>query len=90
MIQRPSVGRVVLVTVHPTTNNGAPEAPAIITRVWSDLLINVHVFLDGGRSMPLTSIPLHPDLDSLNTAAVTREPEQQAYQYTAAYWPPRI
>jgi hypothetical protein len=43
-VQKPSVGRIVLVPMDPGTNNGAEVAPAIVTQVWSDDLINVRVF----------------------------------------------
>jgi hypothetical protein len=42
----PSVGDVVLVPMDPADNNGATEAPAIITRVWSKTTVNVRVLAD--------------------------------------------
>lgn len=44
--QKPSLGRIVLVPVIPTLNNGESTAPAVITRVWSDDMVNVRVFGD--------------------------------------------
>ncbi|MEU0039096.1 hypothetical protein [Streptomyces sp. NPDC006333] len=46
----PSVGRIVRVPMNPTTNNGASEAPAIITRVWNDTTVNVRILADAAPS----------------------------------------
>jgi hypothetical protein len=94
MSQRPSVGRIVLVTVEPTTNNGADVAPALITRVWSDSLVNVQVFRDAGHGgQAATSVPLYDDRAALDAAKAERDnaalPHALALTYTAAYWPPR-
>jgi hypothetical protein len=42
----PDVGDVVLVPMDPETNNGASEAPAVVTRVWSAATVNVRVLAD--------------------------------------------
>lgn len=83
--QKPSLGRVVLVLVEPTTNNGSDTAPATVTRVWSEQqdgswLVNVKVALDSVSDRWLTSIPLFGT-------------EDDARAYTgpnAAFWPPRV
>lgn len=93
MSQKPSVGRIVLATVHPTTNNGTDIAPAVITRVWGDGLVNVQIFRDGASgSHPATSIGLYPNRKELDAAKARRDTEQPHLAdttFTAAYWPPR-
>ncbi len=76
-MQKPSLGRVVLVQVDPTMNNGSDEAHATITRVWSDTMVNVRVTLDA-FSLPLwmSSVTLHE-----------QKPEDASH---AAWWPPRV
>lgn len=75
---KPSVGRIVHVLVDPALNNGSDVAPAIITRVWSDAMVNVKVFLDSeGADLCQTSVNLHPEQP--DDPAITR----------AAWWPPR-
>jgi hypothetical protein len=78
---KPSVGRIVLVTVHPRDNNGAEAAPAVITRVWNDHLVNLRVLSDGPSTSWLTSVHLYDSRDELDEAAT-------GAWYTAAYWPP--
>lgn len=76
---KPSLGRIVIVPMNPATNNGADEAPAIITRVWSDTMINVRVFSDTGTGdsvMSKTSLNLHDE-----------KPEFPGHD---AWWPPRV
>jgi hypothetical protein len=60
---KPSVGRIVLVFADPKLNNGADEAPAIITRVFSDTCVNVTVFPDATTPYPRTSVNLHATRD---------------------------
>lgn len=68
-MQTPSIGRVVV--YHLTAaeqrascvyggaarplNNGADVAPAVIVRVFSDTLVNLHVMLDGPETLWVTS-----------------------------------
>ena len=76
---KPSLGRIVLVPVEPVTNNGSDVAVGIITRVWSDTMVNLRVFLDtesASRSMP--SVHLYPTAE--DAAGDTR----------SCYWPPRV
>lgn len=89
-MQKPSLGRIVIVgNLDPAQNNGATEAPAVITRVWPESpegvwTINVRVLLDTFSLPPsLTSIRLYNDLD----AATPTLAETPAH---AAYWPPRV
>ncbi len=73
---KPSKGRIVFVTVDPATNNGSNEAPAVITAVWSDTIINVKVLNDGPDNEWKTSVTLHEE-----------KPEDARH---AAWWPPRV
>jgi len=76
---KPSLGRVVLARVNPAENNGSDVAPAIITRVWSDVLVNVRVLLDGEGILWRTSVALCADEES------ARRPAAGGH---AVYWPP--
>lgn len=78
-MQKPSLGRVVLVPMDPAANNGAEVAPAIITRVWSDTCVNVRVLADGPDTPLRTSVTHIEDLADL-------EPGQR-HCWT---WPPRV
>lgn len=80
-MQKPSLGQVVLVAVDPATNNGAGIAPAIVTRVWSDTVVNVRVLLDSDglqwrTSLTRSDLPLE-DLDT-------------DVRLARWVWPPRI
>ena len=93
-MQKPSLGRVVIALVDPATNNGADEAPAIITRVWSDTIVNARVLLDGDQTPWKTSISLHPDREAVD-AARSKVAEDSgialsAVRMHAAFWPPRV
>lgn len=73
----PSMGRIVMVNADPDENNGADQAPAVITRVWSDTLVNVRVFLDADTTPEWrTSVKLHD-----------ARPETVGHD---AWWPPRV
>lgn len=92
--QTPSVGRIVHVTVHPHANNGADVAPALITRVWSDRLVNVSVHLDGHNgTVAKTSVDLYADrqaADSAWAARVAENPHLADITPTLAFWPPKV
>lgn len=94
---KPTIGRVVLALVDPATNNGSDVAPAIITRVFSDTIVNVRVLLDGPDVPWKTSISLHDDRDAVDAAKAQREAEladrggpHAPIVMHAAYWPPRV
>lgn len=97
-MQTPSVGRIVLVTVEPTRNNGSDVAPAVITRVWSDTLINVRALPDGyGTEVPaFTSVRLFATREELDVARESKRAEWEAVGNSGspipngAYWPPRV
>lgn len=74
--QKPSLARMVIVSVDPAKNNGSDEAPAIITRVWNDTLVNVKVLNDSPNNEWKTSVTLHAE-----------KPENAQH---AAWWPPRV
>jgi len=82
MTMIPSLGRIVLVPCDPQVNNGATIAPAVITRVWSDKMINVRVFGDNRNDTPaLTSVELVEELPTYN-------PTGEGMHVWA--WPPRV
>lgn len=75
---QPSIGRIVLVLVEPQQNNGSDVAPAMITRVWNDTMINVKVLLDGPGDAWQGSVTLYAERPT--DESLTR----------AAWWPPRV
>jgi hypothetical protein len=86
---KPSLGRIVLAYCDPAYNNGLPTCPAVITRVWSEDLVNLRLIPDSDAPMySRTSVKLMAD-------------EETAREYVAglsgfnvapavAYWPPRV
>lgn len=74
---KPSIGRIVHVIADPTKNNGSDVAAAVITRVWTDTMINVKVLTDGPQDYWQTSIDLHDE-----------RPQDDSIK-RAAWWPPR-
>ena len=97
---KPSVCRIVEVFTDPYYNNGSDTAPAVITRVWDDGLINVRVLHDGPPVPPehrqdwLTSIPLHESRDAAVISHAAKwehlEPEARPERPFGAFWPPRV
>jgi len=92
----PSPCRMVMVFTDPRYNNGAGTAPAVITRVRDDGLVNVRVLHDGPPVPPehrqdwLTSVPLYES----RLAAEAAHAERWAgigheVPVFAAFWPPR-
>lgn len=74
---KPSIGQIVVVPMDPVMNNGADEAPAMITRVWSDEMVNVRIL--GEQSLHVewrTSVRL-----------LAEKPEVPGHD---AWWPPRV
>lgn len=82
--QLPSLGRIVLIPMDPALNNGALEAPAVITRVWNDSVINVRVLSDSDRADAewRTSLQYVDSVDTLD-----RDDPARLYRWS---WPPRI
>lgn len=92
-MQKPSLGQIVLVPADPALNNGADVAPAMITRVWSDTLVNVRVLLDGHEVPWKTSIPLFAGPDELAEAKARRDAEHPVWTgelFYGAFWPPQV
>lgn len=74
-MQKPSIGRVVIARVDPAQNNGTDLAPAIITRVWNDTLVNLRIFVDTPAA-PLSK-----------TSATLGEDDASG---AMCWWPPRV
>lgn len=87
--QKPSVGRIVIVPVDAINlpSNGSDVAPAIITRVWSDTMVNLQVFLDAGSVVAKTSARLYDDAEAAAAGAPSAE---RPYAELRCYWPPRV
>lgn len=68
-------------------SNGAEVVPAIITRVWSDTLVNVQAFLDSGPVVAKTSVKLY---DTPEAAEAGAPSGSRAYAELRCYWPPRV
>jgi len=81
----PTIGRIVTVLGGTARVNGTDSAPAVITRVWSDELVNVTVLCDAPTTGRHTSITLCPDEESARA-----KPEGQPEAYAVAYWPVRV
>lgn len=79
-MQTPSLGRVVLVPADPKANNGASDAPATITRVWNDHMVNVRVLADGDGV---------PEWRTSVTLCETKEQAAEVGTHVA-WWPPRV
>lgn len=86
---KPSVGRIVLVPVDAlgVPANGADEVPAIITRVWSDTMVNLQVFIDAGTVIAKTSARLYGTAEDAAAGAPSAE---HAFAQLRCYWPPRV
>lgn len=64
-MQTPTIGRIVIAhNVDPAVNNGAAEAPAIITRVWPTPYVNAQVLLDSTSLSWWGSVPLFDSLEA--------------------------
>lgn len=83
---KPTIGRIVLLPLNNdfdrAASNRAEVVPAIITRVWSDTLVNVVALLDGPATAWKTSVQLHAGPDEYAEAVAAGHPH-------GCYWPPR-
>jgi hypothetical protein len=74
MSQTPTLGRIVITAVDPKTNNGATEAAAVISRVWSQnptsgaWLVNLRVLLDQSTVEWKTSVDLYASQEDADQA----------------------
>lgn len=81
---KPSLARMVIAHVDPTMNNGSNEAPAMITRVFSEhpdggWVVNLRVFCDA-FTMPLSATSVR---------LLASQPATGDARHTA-WWPPRV
>lgn len=89
-----SKGRIVHVLVDPAFNGGDDVAPAVITRVWSDEMVNVRLLLDsdpafyGPQGERRTSVPLKESREALDEAQRARSGDEDAAATFGAFWPP--
>lgn len=82
---KPSIGRIVHLIGPHANSNGAGVAPAIITRVWSDEMVNVTAFPDCGGAQPATSVRLVADEEAARAINAAAE-----YPQSIAFWPARV
>lgn len=75
--QKPSQGRVVLVTTPGRTINGQDRHAALITQVWPNDMINVTIFPGSGPPESIGSIHYAAQPDPLGSQ-------------TTWMWPPRV
>lgn len=85
MHQKPSLGGIVLVNAAALgiDNNGGDQAPAVITRVWSDTLVNLRILADSGETPWKTSVLLFQTPEEYAEA-------RDAGKTYGCYWPPRV
>ncbi len=85
--QKPSIGRIVhYVQEKPAQfGTGVLHLPAIITAVWGDACVNLHVFSDGSNSEPdSTNYPRTKWITSTNLD------ESESPAARTWHWPERI
>lgn len=85
-MQTANIGDVVHVVVDPRQNNGSDVAPAMVTRVWNDELVNVRVLLDGPDVLWLTSVKFFGERPAKDDETVGRDTNGVQ---RAAFWPSR-
>ena len=67
----PYPGQPVMVFADPRHANGADEAPAVVTRVWTDAMVSVRIFHDGPcskRCADRATVLLYPSRDDAEAA----------------------
>ena len=65
MTMKPTVGHIVIfreTAWQGDGTNGTRDHPAIVTRVWSDTCVNLHVFFDASAPAPRSSVTQMPVL----------------------------
>lgn len=83
---QPSIGRIVHVIGPDAESNGAKVAPAVITRVWSEDLVNVTIFADGAAPVTRTSVKLYASEDEARGITL----HDHRFPPNQAFWPPRV
>jgi hypothetical protein len=79
---KPTVARTVLIVGGVAVSNGTDVAPAVITRVWNDGLLNVTAFPDGSNQpRTVTSVTLVHD------EAAARKRFEEHPSVPTAFWP---
>lgn len=79
---KPALGRIVHAFVDPAMNNGSDVCPAIITRVWTDEMVNLRLVPDSDAPMrSMTSVGLYADEESARAAC-----EGKSW-LSGAFWP---
>ncbi len=81
---KPQIGDRVIAFVHPTKNNGTDVCPAVITRVWSDTMVNIKTFNDSNNLEHKTSVRL------FDTEEGARAMDFIGPVPLAAFRPPRV
>jgi hypothetical protein len=74
---KPTIGCIVITLVDPAKNNGADLAPAIITRVWNDTMVNIKTLNDGLANEWKTSVSLFG----------TEDEARERGGYSSCFWP---
>lgn len=86
-MQKPSIGRIVIVPANGNPNNGADEAPAVVTRVWGEnpngWTVNVRVLRDSSTAAN------DADWRTSVTLCETEDLAREVGTHTA-WWPPRV
>jgi hypothetical protein len=84
---KPSICRFVVLRGPRARGNGAQECPAVITRVWSDDMVNVTAFVDCGSPQAVTSVPLFA---TEKAAQAYLDAQQHPEHVNVAYWPAKV
>jgi len=88
---KPALGRTIHVFADPDKNNGADIAPAVITRVWNDEMVNVRVLLDSAEAPTwMTSVHLYDDRESAEQTPNGYVGANDKRIPAAAFWPPIV
>ena len=82
---KPSIGGIVIVVGGPVARNNEDTAPAVVTHVWSDNMINATAFPDMDAPVPVASVQLFGD-EAGARAWVAEDPSRSL----ACFWPARV
>lgn len=89
--QKPSVGRIVIFVF----NDRGESCPAVITRIWSDTCVNLHLMRDDGQKKLATDGVYRITHDAREQLLFDNTPtsvnfEQQGNKARTWHWPPRV